>query len=425
MRSDVARRAGIAEPLPLVLLLEGRPAQQTELEKQLFDDLGRRCRAVGCNRLGAALAHHDDEMTIVVVALATRVLLEPVPARLDPGGDLHLRGQTERNVSRLEILVAPPQGPVASLFDEAEQAFDVTHRLDQRGTYEVELLGHVNGSPTVLALFSVAVGSGEVASREPPPGHTAGESEARHRVLELINAARQQAALPPLSPHDVLTETAQGHAAAMKEQNFFGHRNPAGQGPADRVAAQGLHSPLVLENLAFAATAEEAFASLRDSPAHWRAMMHPETNHAGIGVTLDGAGLYVVVLMSNVTDRLDGPGAAARVVTTINSARTDRDRVPLALVPELTAAAEEVVELLAQAAAAGQPPEVIEPSLRRVLAERQLPAVQALVVTTANLDHAELFARALVPEMQRAGLAVRPAQEQALGYHLVLLLGRE
>lgn len=79
-------------------------------------------------------------------------------------------------------------------------------------------------------------------------------SPQEQELLEIVNAARQDPSLvglmlgidmsayspqPPLSHSRLLATAAEGHTNDMIARDFFGHVNPDGRGPADRIAAAG------------------------------------------------------------------------------------------------------------------------------------------------------------------------------------------
>ncbi|MFZ3034016.1 MAG: CAP domain-containing protein [Parvibaculum sp.] len=56
-------------------------------------------------------------------------------------------------------------------------------------------------------------------------------------ILRDINAYRAQYKLPPLANDSILQRAAAVHSADMAARNFFGHYNPDGQGPGERLKA--------------------------------------------------------------------------------------------------------------------------------------------------------------------------------------------
>lgn len=423
-RNVAARRAGVAEPVPLLLVIAG--SRRNDLERSLMEQLSTRCSQVGCNRIGLTSGPCAQGQVIVALAMASRIRLDPVHTTTTPGKVVRLQGNTfDRSVS-VEVLVASPNGAVETLVLSDDGTFDVSPALDEVGHYRFEILGEIDRSPTVLALFSVAVGFGR--SHPPPiepPGRTTSPEDARVVLKRLVNETRRGVGVGELTHDEDLEVAAQAHADAMVLSSFFSHRDPEGRGPADRVVDQGLESPLVLENLAMAPTAEQTFTTLLESPAHLRAMLHADTTHFGIGVAVQGdEGLNVVILMAQLHQRLSPEDATNQVFGSVNAERRSLNLASLSREQHLDDAAQTTATLLARLAERGVDANEARRSAQDSLMEQALPPLRAVLVTTRDLDDLTSIDVALDSEMSRVGLAVQTSSEPVLGYHVVMLLAR-
>ncbi len=70
------------------------------------------------------------------------------------------------------------------------------------------------------------------AAQLPPPAS---------QLLRLVNAEREQAGCPALTPSGPLTASAQAHAADMAARGYASQTAPDGTGPQERAAQAGYH----------------------------------------------------------------------------------------------------------------------------------------------------------------------------------------
>lgn len=105
------------------------------------------------------------------------------------------------------------------------------------------------------------------------------------RVVDLINAARQQEGLEPLSPAASLMEAARRQACAMAEADRLSHMAPDGSTMAGRVQAAGYSGWSALgEVVAAGPTSPEAVvARWLASPEHRARLLDPAYTEVGAG----------------------------------------------------------------------------------------------------------------------------------------------
>ncbi|MBC3207574.1 CAP domain-containing protein [Pseudomonas sp. SWRI111] len=112
-------------------------------------------------------------------------------------------------------------------------------------------------------------------------------------LLAEVNAARARprmcgrqrfAAARPLSWNAALGAAAQGHSKAMAYGNYFAHRDPDGDMPADRARAAGYRGRQVGENIAAGQSSPgKAMAGWLASPGHCANLMSPIFTQVGAG----------------------------------------------------------------------------------------------------------------------------------------------
>lgn len=121
------------------------------------------------------------------------------------------------------------------------------------------------------------------------------DADAERRVVELVNAARREAGLQPVGIDAALAAVGRAQAEAMFRSAFFAHDSPTTGSPTDRLLAAGIPFLLAGENLALAATVDEAHARLMESPGHRANILNPAFTRLGVGVVRsERTGLIVV-----------------------------------------------------------------------------------------------------------------------------------
>jgi uncharacterized protein YkwD len=127
-------------------------------------------------------------------------------------------------------------------------------------------------------------------------------------VLERINRYRTSLGLEPVTPVPLLNAVAFAHSLDMGRRGYFGHIDPEGRSPFDRMARAGYDVDNEGENLAAGRpNAAGAFAQWRRSASHDAAMRDPTYRAIGIGrVVVPGSrfGTYwTVVFGDEVVER--------------------------------------------------------------------------------------------------------------------------
>lgn len=125
-------------------------------------------------------------------------------------------------------------------------------------------------------------------------------------VLAAVNNARRSGAL---TTDARLQRAASVHATDMAVRNFWGHHNPEGQGPLDRVLAidetfrgrlaENNFSHPQAANLSPGQIAREAVTKWSNSPGHRTTMESSAFTKTGIGVAWRGSEVIIVQVFSD------------------------------------------------------------------------------------------------------------------------------
>ncbi len=122
-----------------------------------------------------------------------------------------------------------------------------------------------------------------VRGNQPPGADYIVYSDQAEAVLALVNQARAEQGLNPLTLNPVLTDAALAHNVDMVTNGFVEHTGSDGGSPGDRATTAGYNWAIVGENIAAGmSTAAEAFQGWKDSPGHWENIIRPEFTEMGL-----------------------------------------------------------------------------------------------------------------------------------------------
>lgn len=118
--------------------------------------------------------------------------------------------------------------------------------------------------------------------------------QAERQLLDMTNAARTRAGVPPLRFDETLTRAAREHSAAMADAEEISHQLPREPSLSARLSADSsLHLDHMGENVSMAADANQSQEGLMHSPPHRENILDPGYNIIGIGVVRRGPMIYV------------------------------------------------------------------------------------------------------------------------------------
>ncbi|MGI6561844.1 MAG: CAP domain-containing protein [Clostridia bacterium] len=109
-------------------------------------------------------------------------------------------------------------------------------------------------------------------------------SKDEQAMLDLVNAERAKAKLPPLEVHETLMETARLKANDMVENNYFSHQSPKYGSPFDMMKEHKLEFRSAGENIAGNKTVEGAFKAWMKKEGNKSNILNPDYKYIGIGI---------------------------------------------------------------------------------------------------------------------------------------------
>ncbi|HSX42223.1 MAG TPA: CvpA family protein [Candidatus Saccharimonadales bacterium] len=126
------------------------------------------------------------------------------------------------------------------------------------------------------------------------------DAAAETQLLDLVNQARRQAGLVPLTMATKLVAVGEAHSRDMFARGYFAHNDPDGKTPFDRMTDAGITFKVAGENLAYAANVQLAFNGLMNSPEHRANILEKDFRQVGMGV-IDG-GIYGEMFTQDFTN---------------------------------------------------------------------------------------------------------------------------
>ncbi len=113
--------------------------------------------------------------------------------------------------------------------------------------------------------------------------HATPDPEAETEMLHWVNLERRRHGLPSLHPDERLRQVARQHSQDLLARGYFGHTDPEGRSPFDRMRAAGIQFHTAGENIAFAPSVSTAHSGLMNSPGHRANILKPAFHRVGIG----------------------------------------------------------------------------------------------------------------------------------------------
>ncbi|HYJ79462.1 MAG TPA: CAP domain-containing protein [Longimicrobiaceae bacterium] len=143
------------------------------------------------------------------------------------------------------------------------------------------------GVAAVLALGACAAGavqSPAPASGGSDPEPPSASADRGREVARLVNAHRARIGCPALEWDALAAQAAQRHTDDMVRRSYFAHVSPEGQGPGERLRAQGAAWRAVAENIASGQeTAAEVVRGWLASAGHRRNIEGCNYTRQGVG----------------------------------------------------------------------------------------------------------------------------------------------
>jgi uncharacterized protein YkwD len=257
----------------------------------------------GTRRCGVASTHTEHGAAVAAVVVDAHADLSSLPMRAHLGQWLVLDAKLLVPASAAKVVLLGPRGaprnvPTTLHDGDVRASFSV----DRAGVWTVQVLANGDGGPRPVleALLFVDTVPTDPTTSGSVPGEEAAEGapDERLAVMRMVNAAREDESIAPLSPNPELDGLALAHAKAMQASQRLAH--DAGDGdPSKRLAGAGLTPRRFGENVAHATTVERAHRVLWQSPSHRENLVDPGFRSLGVGVVDGSDGVWVCELFAD------------------------------------------------------------------------------------------------------------------------------
>lgn len=362
VRLHLARYFGSISPGPQVVISVLDSEDTRALGDALADTVAAYAAQVAAPRYGLATERLGSKKTRTVTVLDNaRVVIDPLPRRLEPGQSATLSGTLQGDLESPKVVLSDTVGKVVEGEAQKGKAFKAELACGPKpGVLVVELRGEELGNEMVLSSFTVPCGGPalptSVAVKATPWPEDAAKQ--RVKVQELIAAERATAGVPALVWNDAVGAIAQAVAESLRDAGKKGGA-PAQVNVVQRLGDADLQAPVILQNPAAGPTAEGAAERLMLSPPHRANVLSAEVDHAGVGVALgtDQAGramAYLVELFIKIQPPPDVGAALATIRQAIDKKRAAEKVPELAVDAGLEKLAKDYAAVVA--AAGGPPP---------------------------------------------------------------------
>ena len=143
------------------------------------------------------------------------------------------------------------------------------------------------------------------------------DASAEAQLVQLINQARTEHGLAPLTVDERLTRAARKHTQLMAQHLTLSHQFDGEPPPQTRFTNEGLPADSSSENVALNQTVPGAHDALMHSPPHRAAILDPNFNVVGVGVLETGEGYFVTEDFARKLPEMSEVEAEAAVQTSI------------------------------------------------------------------------------------------------------------
>jgi len=210
------------------------------------------------------------------------VVIDPLPRSLPAGGTATLSGHVEGSIKNLKVQVVDPIGKLKTTAGQGTAFSAPLACGDHNGKMLVQITGESDSGDAQLANLPIICGGALATEVSLPSAGPAGAFDAgagEKSVGEAINADRTAAGLKPLNVNASLSEIARG----MAEKQAAG-KTVSGADLTTMLQEKDISPSQTTETGSRAASADEAYAQLSNSPSDRANQMSPDVTDIGVGV---------------------------------------------------------------------------------------------------------------------------------------------
>lgn len=288
------RAAGDPHVWPRAFSIAGSTFEDDYLKKKVTGWLTG-WSTLGVRRCGLAKLSKDDGTTVfsvVAIDALADVTSLPVTARVSQWVTLEAKMLVPATAAKV-VLLGPRGAPKTVIASLTKDVIKSTFSVDQAGQWLVQVLATVSTGPRPVIEAFVFAGTTPPTkfTRTSVPGEDAGKEvkDDADAMLKMLNAARVSEGAKALTRDASLDKIAKAHSDEMAKVKMIGHNVGTGD-PAQRIKAAGHKATIAGENVASAASSQNAHRALWSSPSHRSNMLSGEFTRVGIAVVKDADG---------------------------------------------------------------------------------------------------------------------------------------
>jgi len=318
---------------------------------------------------------------LVLALYAETVRLDqPLPRRLEPGQKAVVAGALGGDLENPKVVISDVKGRVTSVEPPPGKAFQAEVSCEDRpGRILVEVRGEDMGNERIIETIPLACATElpRSVALAPPAAWPADPAAQEQKIVDLVNAERVQAGLPPLALTEPVARIARAIAESMRDGTKKG-AVPAQVNVAQRLAEADIQAPLATQSPAAGPSAESAHALLSSNSGARGNMMSTEFTDFGVGVAIgaDAQGkpmTWVAELFIKVQPPPDVPAMRKTIVEVVARKRAQEKLPALSVDAALEKlAAAYAVEV---AAAGGPPPKPVTEAFEKAIKQAYRDAV--------------------------------------------------
>jgi len=326
------------------------------LAQRLLDPVNGFAQHAVAPRFGAVMQREKKGVTKVVAVIYDAVAeIDPLPRRLEAGGQATLHGKLVAGVTKAKVSYCDPAGKLVDLPRGEGSEFGADLRCgDRPGMMMVEVSGDREGQVMSVARFPVRCGVALPTSAQIPPDAKQAEAPgAERRVFDFLNAERAAVQAPALQWDAGVANVAGAASTASRDEARTSSSNVSFDVVA-QLKKNDAMSSLVLLNPAASRSPEEAHWRLAHSPLHRSNMLNAEATHSGVGVAVlkdpDLGNIYFLTeLLVREQPPVDAPALGVKLRDAVQRRRADARAEKLATDPMLEEVAQKYATALASA----------------------------------------------------------------------------
>ena len=218
--------------------------------------------------------------TEVTTEATTQAVVKPIYTTTEATTEITTQAVKPTYTTTEATTETTTQAVVRPTYTTTEATTEVTTQTVVKPTYTTtEATTETTTQAVIKPTYTTTEATTEITT-------SATDSSIANQLLKLVNNARAENGLSPLTLNSNLSAVAQKKADDMKNNNYFSHTSPTYGSPFDMIKNAGISYKTAGENIAKGqSTAEAVFNAWMNSSGHRANILNSNFTQMGIGVT--------------------------------------------------------------------------------------------------------------------------------------------